>query len=945
VESREQLESAEDTLIGEHSNPSSPPTHTQEFQRGDQAGRYVILERVGAGGMGVVYAAWDPKLDRKVALKLLHINQANHSPRLEREAMAMARLTHPNVIVVHDFGEVDGVGEAGRRLFVAMEFVEGETLKRWVEHEPEPRSWSAVLEVLLAAGRGLAAAHAHGLIHRDFKPDNVMVGVDGRVRVMDFGLVRTSTDASDDADRAAAIEQINEASIEVSNALDSELTLAGSLLGTPAYMAPEQLRGESIDARADQFSYCVAAWQCLYGVRPFAGDSPISMFYAISQANFREPPPGRTVPSWIRRALERGLALDPAARWPDMPSLLTALSHDPTAWPAAKRRRLLVGGAFVAVAMIAATAAIVRRAEPPPSPCARAGDELRELWTSERRAGLEAAFAASPLIYADETWDRVGARLDDWAAGWIDAREATCEESLIRHALSAELLDLGMACLDQRRDRFAALVELFAAADDTVIEKAVEAVEALPELEICSDRSWLIATVRPPEDQALARAVAELREDIARVVVKVDGGKASDAGELAAQTVARAVELGWLPVIAEASLQRGRVDHEVGEFPSARANLEQAYFTARRSGHDEVTIQAAYSLVYSLSLGLGEFDSAAVWINHARAEAERIGRDDLLADVHASVGIHHYLKSETKLAAAAFAQALELHAGAQSAGLAAAHINYGTILTQVDRSQRERAFAELELGLAMLEHALGPQHPSVATALSNYATVHGYFNQRREAIAMLERALVIHTRVHGPKHPMTALVELNLSTNLVALPDELSERDELTRALELARRSSATHREVFDAQHGMVAQSERTIGEALRRLGRPEQAIAHLDAALAIWIASFGEPHAEAERVHLAWAGCDVDLGNLADARARLEMILGREAATAKTRDKTKLALAELIADEDPRRATILLEEAKPYFEETGDEREQARVAALERALNIDTKTENAPTP
>src|SRR5690606_19439633 len=190
VTSREQLESAEQTLIvdaEEHATTGASgaerPTggahrrSEREFQRGDEVGRYVILERVGAGGMGVVYAAWDPKLDRKVALKLLHgasAKSSDHGQRLEREAQAMARLTHPNVIAVHD------VGGRAARVFVAVECVEGETLGRWARldrsTELEPRSWSEVLEVMLAAGRGLAAAHAQGLIHRDFKPDNVMIG-------------------------------------------------------------------------------------------------------------------------------------------------------------------------------------------------------------------------------------------------------------------------------------------------------------------------------------------------------------------------------------------------------------------------------------------------------------------------------------------------------------------------------------------------------------------------------------------------------------------------------------------------------------------------------------------------------------------------------------------------------------------------------------------------
>jgi serine/threonine protein kinase len=943
VAERKQPESAEETLIvapdgqalGEgtlpdHRTPGGSGRSERELRRGDEVGRYVILERVGAGGMGVVYAAWDPKLDRKIALKLLHGEQAREQgQRLEREAQAMARLTHPNVIAVHDVGEVAG------RVFVAMEFVEGETLGRWARldrtTDGEPRSWQEVLEVMLAAGRGLSAAHVEGLIHRDFKPDNVMIGVDGRVRVMDFGLVRAAGSDSTDGDpvpaagsratmiRTAALEDLALSSASV---LESQLTLAGALLGTPAYMAPEQLRGDDADARADQFSYCVALWQCLYGVRPFTGDSPLAVLFAIAQGKFSEPPPGRAVPSWIRRALERGLASDPAARWPDMRALLAALADDPKA----KRRPWLLGGFTLLFAASAAAAAVLLEKPAMPPPCEQAGDELRALWTDDRRAELEAAFTASKLIYADQTWQRVGVRLDDWAQGWVDARKTACEDTEVRREQSAELLDLRMACLDQRLDRFTALVELFAAADDTVIEKAVEAVEALPELEICSDRSWLTAAVRPPEDPELARAVAELREDIARVGAMTDAGKAADALELAKQLETRAAELGWPPIIAEAELHLGRVRQELGEFAEARTALEQAFFAARRGGHDEVTVQAAFLLTYVLSVGLGELDAAARWIDHAQVEAERIGRADLLAEVYTGIGIHHYVKSEIEPAAAAFARALELHSGTNSTNLGSAHINYGTILARVDPSSRAQAFAELELGLSMLEEAWGPQHPSFAVALQNYATVHGHFGQHREAIALLERALDINERVFGLEHPMTALVQLNLTTNLIEI-------DELERALSLAEQTLTTHRKVFGERHVMVAQSERVIARTLMRMGRPQDAIPHLDAALQLWIASFGDTHPDAESTRLERARCDVALGHITEARATLELILGHEPTDQKVFAGAQLELAELIANEDPERATNLLAGAKPYFEEIDDQRNKQRVAALEGRL------------
>ncbi len=936
-----QPESAEATLIvDDHTRTTSVDQPrgrpARAFARGEAVGRYVILERVGAGGMGVVYAAWDPKLDRKVALKLLHGDNADHGQRLEREAQAMARLTHPNVIAVHDVGEVEG------RVFVAMEFVEGETLTRWARLErgearpeaAEPREWSAILEVMLAAGRGLAAAHAEGLIHRDFKPDNVMIGGDGRVRVMDFGLVRAavgeaaapSEAALRRTQQAGALEQL---AIESSSVLDSEITHAGALLGTPAYMAPEQLRGDEADARADQFSFCVALWQCLYGVRPFAGDSPLAVLFAISHAKFHEPPPGRTVPSWVRRALERGLASDPAARWPDMQRLLAALSDDPKA----KRRPWLLGVASLAVAVAAGAAALALEQPAPPAPCARAGEELRALWTPERRAELEGRFGASELVYAGETWDRVGPRLDAWAEGWVAARRTACEDTQVRQQQSAELLDLRMACLDERRDRFAALVELLAAADATVIEKAVEAVDALPELEICSDRNWLTASVRPPEQPELAAGVAQLRSELARVNTLIVAGKAAEAVEPATRLDARAAELGWTPAIAEAALALGLARQESGKFDEARPALERAYFSARRSGHDEVTVRAGIYLIYTLSLGLGEFELAAGWIDHTLAEAERIGRDDLLAEVHSAIGIHHYVRGEIDPASKALARSLALHRSSESAGVGDAHVNYGTILARADPNNAAVAFAALELGMRTLEASYGPHHPHFAAALSNYATVLGQLGRHREAIALLERALKIAQPALGATHPTVGRLQLNLATNFMGLSREGDEAAS-ERALEFAERSLATHEAAFGDGHSMVAQSQRSIASALLELERIDEAITHADRAIELWAANFGEAHPDTLASQLVRARCDIRRGRTTEALARVEGIFRHEIRDAPELEAdASLMLAELIADDDRRRARKLLDRAKPYYEATNDVYRLKRIAAVAQKL------------
>src|SRR5580692_5487852 len=346
--------------------PRRPPPNAAGEEtgllKGATIGRYVVLGLLGRGGMGEVYAAYDPELDRKIAVKLLRTRggsgeaASDGKTRLLREAQAIARLSHPNVVIVYD------VGTFCESVFIAMEFVEGHTLGYWLQ--AETRGWREVLDVYVAAGRGLVAAHAAGLVHRDFKPDNVMITKSGLVRVMDFGLARELMTADapslgglalDAAARAAALADTfengadldataklgaggapNEAVPGISGGyLRLKLTQTGAMLGTPAYMAPEQFAGTGGDARSDQFSFCVALYEGVCGSRPFAGDNVLALMANVVAGVVSDLPPDARVPAWLRRILLRGLSADPKDRFPSMTELLAALGHD----PAVRRRR------------------------------------------------------------------------------------------------------------------------------------------------------------------------------------------------------------------------------------------------------------------------------------------------------------------------------------------------------------------------------------------------------------------------------------------------------------------------------------------------------------------------------------------------------------------------------------------------------------------------------
>ncbi len=277
-------------------------------------GRFTVTSKLGEGGMGVVYAAHDADLDRAVAIKLLRASSSDPTParmRLLREARAMAKLSHPNVITIYD------VGTEGENIFIAMELVRGVNLRRWIAMRP--RTWRATVECFVDAGRGLAAAHRAGVIHRDFKPDNVLVGEDGRVRVLDFGIARAASVEDEATPREVR---------SVDPALTTErLTMTGAVIGTPAYMAPEQWRGGAIDERTDQFAFCVALWEALFGTRPFVGDAPTALATRVMSGEIHLPADPGDVPPWLVRVLRRGLSAQPQDRHLTMDALLDVLTR------------------------------------------------------------------------------------------------------------------------------------------------------------------------------------------------------------------------------------------------------------------------------------------------------------------------------------------------------------------------------------------------------------------------------------------------------------------------------------------------------------------------------------------------------------------------------------------------------------------------------------------
>jgi tetratricopeptide (TPR) repeat protein len=578
--------------------------------------RYVSLELIGAGAMGQVYAAYDRKLDRKVALKRLIPGHGQDAGRLIREAQAMARLAHPNVVPVFD------TGVSGRELFLAMEFIDGTTLLEW--QSASGRTWQEILNAYIQAGRGLAAAHAAGIVHRDFKPSNAMVGRDGRVRVTDFGLARAveSEPKGEQAQTPAGAET------SPPRALDSPITVEGQVLGTPGYMAPEQglmglgAGGATVDARTDQFSFCVALYEALYGTRPFVGADLKERLSAILAGALRPPPKNTSVPTRVFRALERGLSAERDARHPSMEALLRALAQDP--W---RRRRFWLLGAGGIVVALAGVLSVQRSwAARDAQLCTGGEAEALEVWNPRVQGDVERSLLATGVPYAADTWRRTRGQIDDYMAGWKGAYRSTCEATRRRGEQSEQVMGVRMICLEQRRSEVSALTKTLTEAGGETVSHAVQASMQLSSLDACKDVTSLTAIDPEPTDPAARQTIAAIRQGAAAVKSNIDAGRYRVARDLAEPLVTRARDLGYRPLLAELLLLSATAKVEVGVAVEVRVEARQAASEAER-GRADATKARALLVLMRWARGQKRLDEAESWSDLTEAALERSGND------------------------------------------------------------------------------------------------------------------------------------------------------------------------------------------------------------------------------------------------------------------------------------------------------------------------------
>jgi tetratricopeptide (TPR) repeat protein len=761
--------------------PAGP--RAELLARGANIGRYLVLGLVGRGGMGEVYAAYDPELDRKVAVKLVRaqgagVDASQGRVRMLREAQAIAKLSHPNVVVVYD------VGTLGDRVFIAMEFVDGNTVGYWLQ--AGKRSWQEVLAVYMAAGRGLEAAHRAGFVHRDFKPENVMVAKNGDVRVMDFGLARSASDAALGDDDVSPRNTPSDVTAEIdpestmpngmtgplrttsSHLLDSKLTQTGVMLGTPAYMAPEQFAVRPTDARADQFSFCVALYEGLYGHRPFDGKTPAELMSNVMGGRPRESPANTKVPAWLRRVVLRGLHKDPAQRHETMGALLAALAHDPTR---ARRRWFATAGTVVAVgAALGALGVAWRVSYDRGAMCVAGSAKLIGVWEgsaiadSARKSAIHRAFVTTGVPYAETAFKGARQLLDRFADAWTTMYRDTCEATHVRGDQSAEVLDLRMSCLSERLGRMKALTDVFAEANASVVENAVVAASSLPTLDRCADVTLLRALVPPPEDAKVRARVDTLRREVAHVKALGDSGQCAVAAQAGRRLIGNAKTLHYLPIEAESLNALARSATECMSIDDSIQLHRQAILAATASHDEDSAVGAMILLAYIEADRTSDILQARNWIDLAAATLQGMSRPDpaLMSARLETLGRITGKEGRTDEALALFRQAqalMEKNEGADSPAVAKLINNIGLLLEE--RGRFDEALVYFRRAETLTAKILGEDHPLLAVPLNNQGEALNALRRYDEARAALERAVTIWRRAgSSPFYMSLALTNL-----------------------------------------------------------------------------------------------------------------------------------------------------------------------------------------
>ncbi|HYI00391.1 serine/threonine-protein kinase, partial [Hyalangium sp.] len=815
-----------------------------------------------------------------------------------------------------------------------------QTLRSWQKQ----RSWREVLDKYLAAGRGLMAAHAAGLIHGDFKPDNVLVGQDGRARVTDFGMARLEPSQlpSGSAEPAPSSSQV----------LEPVLTQPARWGGTPFYMAAEQLRSQRADARSDLYAFCVSLYEGLHGQVPFRGNSVDELLEA-QRTGKAMLPESSAVPAWVQRTVLQGLHSSPAQRPASMEVLLAALEDDPEVKRQAWLRRAGVAGVTAVLAVLALWGWAAQQRGPE---CGRLELRLSGVWDATVKARVEQALLATGVPYAQATAARVARELDTYAGGWLQQRTELClSTGRERPAQTQGLPLLQESCLERRRSQLRALTELLSqAADRALMEKAVQAVESLPPLEYCVDAKALLAAVPPPEDPAVRSKVEALQEQVDRLEALLEASQ-YQAGLAQTDRLLPQVEaVGHAPLLARTLSLGARLRAGAGDFPSAEEWLRKAMVAAAEGKDGALLARAWGDLIMLVGDSQGRFQEALL-LRPAMENIVELADDDWIrASALDSLGTALMGMGKYEEAGQVFSRALELRLKTgpeENLGVAGSINNLGAVLFYTGKYEeaREKYARALELrerilgpehprvarslnnlgnvlremgrfeearqtharALALREKSLGPEHPDVAGSLNNLSAVLEELGQYEEARAAQARVLAIWEKTLGPEHPDVAIALSNLGVIL----GELGKHEE---ARQMNERALALQQKVLGPEHPEIANTLSNLGDALRKLGRHAEAREKYTHAMALQDKVLPAGHPDRAELLLGMGRLGLDQRRPADALPFLERAL--KLAPEGMRAEIQLPLAQALweARRDRPRAVELATQAREHWRSQG---------------------------